>query len=419
LSTLYIRLPSKAAADNTPHWITLPCPFALTSQGDAIEREGLASLSDLAETIARVQRVVLLLAAGDVTLLRIQVPPLSASRLKAALPNMIEDQLMSDPEDCVIVAGAAVEGLRTVAVVNRGWFDILVKTLQTYGANRISAVPAQLCLPYEAGVASAAVTVHGTEIDVAIRLAEQQGIGLPVVADPDESEVAAIVQTLCTIVPEAPIHLYVPQAGVQEFQEAANAALTLDQRITVHADNWPRWIAGAHQAAPDMMSALGGTSGQSINWRTWRWPLILTAVVLLVNIAGLNIDWLRMKREATALRAGMMQTYRSTFPQDTMVVDPLAQMRRKVAEARNASGQAAPDDFIALAANLGEVWDSIAGSGYKMPGIASLEYRDRSLLLRAKTDGTLPAEQLKAALGARNLSLTQQSIGVWQIRSGK
>lgn len=419
MSTLYIRLPSKAAADNVPHWITLPCAFAQTSQGDAIEREGMASLSDLAETIAKVQRVVLLLAASDVTLLRIQVPPLSASRLKAALPNMVEDQLMSDPEECVIVAGASVDGLRTVAVVNRGWFDILTKTLHTYGARRVSAVPAQLCLPYEAGVASAAVTAHDAEIELAIRLAEQQGIGLPVMAGPDESVVGEIIQTLVAIVPEAPIKLYVPQADVHPFQEAANAALALDQRITVHADNWSRWIAGAHHAAPDMMSALGGTTTQNINWRAWRWPLILATAVLLVNVIGLNIDWLRMRREATALRANMMQTYRTAFPQDTMVVDPLAQMRQKVAQARNASGQAAPDDFVALAANLGEVWDSIAGSGYKMPGIASLEYRDRSLLLRAKADGTLPVEQLKAALAARNLSLTQQSIGIWQIRSGK
>jgi general secretion pathway protein L len=168
-----------------------------------------------------------------------------------------------------------------------------------------------------------------------------------------------------------------------------------------------------------MMSALGGASSPGVNWRAWRWPLVLAGLALLVNIVGLNISWWRMKREADALRAGMMQTYRSVYPQDTMIVDPLAQMRQKVAAARNASGQAAPDDFIALAANLGEVWDSIAGSGYKMPGIASLEYRDRSLLLRPKADGTLPAEQLKAALAARNLSLTQPSIGVWQIRSGK
>lgn len=417
MSTLYIRLPSKAAADNTPHWITLPCAFALTAQGDAIEREGTASLSDLAETIAKAQRVVLLLAASDVTLLRIQVPPLSAARLKAALPNMVEDQLMSDPEECVIVAGASTDGLRTVAVVHRGWFEILAKTMQAYGAQRVTAVPAQLCLPYEAGVASAAVTVHDTEIDLAIRLAEQQGIGLPIVTEAGESEVAVIIQTACMIVPEAPVNLYVPQASVREFQEVAGSAL--DQRVTVHADNWPRWIAGAQQAVPDMMSALGGASSQGVNWRAWRWPLVLAGLALLVNIVGLNISWWRMKREADALRAGMMQTYRSVYPQDTMIVDPLAQMRQKVAAARNASGQAAPDDFIALAANLGEVWDSIAGSGYKMPGIASLEYRDRSLLLRPKADGTLPAEQLKAALAARNLSLTQPSIGVWQIRSGK
>ncbi len=125
-----------------------------------------------------------------------------------------------------------------------------------------------------------------------------------------------------------------------------------------------------------------------------------------------------MKREANALRANMMQTYRSTFPNETLIVDPLAQMRQKVIAAQQESGQMAPDDFLALAANLSEVWDSIANSGNKMPGIAAIEYRNRSLLVRPKADGTMPVEQLKAALAVRNLTLTQQSAGVWQIRSG-
>jgi general secretion pathway protein L len=417
LSTLYIRLPSKAAADAAAHWNTLPCAFAVVARGDAIEREGTASLNDLADIVAKVQRVVLLVAASDVTLLRVQVPPMSASKLKAALPNLVEDQLMSDPDECLVASGATVDGLRTVAVMHRGWFEILAKTFTTFGARHLAAVPAQLCLPYQSGTVTAAVSEQDGEIDLTVRLGEQQGIGLPIVPEQPETAAQDAVQTLSAIVPEAPVSLYVPQAAVGAFQEAVDAQHALDQRIAVHADNWLRWISGANNTTLDLVAASGIGSGQAINWRAWRWPAVLATAALLVNIVALNVDWWRMKREADALRASMTQTYRAAYPKDTMIIDPLAQMRQKVAAARHDAGQAAPDDFTALAANFGEVWQSTLGQGVN--AIATVEYRDRSLFVRLKPEGQLPVDQIRAALAARNLSLTQSSVGVWQIRSGK
>ena len=104
MNTLYIRLPSKAAAENAPDWLAMPCPFALGTHGKlpnsvTIGRQGVAALQELSGTIGAAQRVVLLLAASDVSLLQVQIPPLSAARLKAALPNLVEDQLIGDPAD--------------------------------------------------------------------------------------------------------------------------------------------------------------------------------------------------------------------------------------------------------------------------------------------------------------------------------
>jgi general secretion pathway protein L len=420
LSTLYIRLPSKAAADSLEPGMPLYCQFATASTGGAVEREGVAALSELSEPAARAQRVVLLLAASDVTLLRVKVPPLSATRLKAALPNLIEDQLMSDPAECVVVAGDSVGGLRTVAVVHRGWLELLNKTLLALGARRIAALPSQLCLPYQPDMVSAAVIEQGAEIDVTVRMAEQDGIGLGIVADQPASAAFDVIQSLVAVVPQAPITLYVPQSRVRDYQEslhtAAHAEPALEQRITLHADNWPRWIAGADKAAIDLMSGIGASGGSAaVDWRPWRWPLALAAVLLLINAVGLNVDWLRMKREADALRMGMVQTYKNAFPKETVIIDPVAQMRQKAAAAQRESGQVAPDDFIALAAAFGEA--STAAAPGALP-VVSLEYHDRSLLVKPKQGGE-PSEALRNALSARNLALSQPSAGVWQIRSAK
>jgi general secretion pathway protein L len=426
LSNLYIRLPSKAAADNAEHWAELTCAFALVSNGGAIEREGAAGVSDLGEFVAKASRVVLLVAASDVTLLRVQVPPMSAARLKAALPNLVEDQLMTDPAECVVVAGGVSEGLRTVAVIERAWLEILSMAVTSMGARHVAALPAQLCLPWQDDSVSAAVTEHGSDIDLALRLSAQDGIGLPI--RPEHAQTAAndVLQALQAVVPSSPITLYVPQPAVPAYQEAVAGTEGMDQRVSVFADNWSRWIAGAHDAPLDLLAGLGGARGPKLDWRRWRWPLALAAAALVINITGLNIEWWRMKREADSLRANLTQIYKAAYPTETVIIDPVAQMRQKIAAAKHNSGQAAADDFTMLTAAFGEAWANAmqAQSGRKAaPAIAALEYRDRSLYVRLKPEGEAPTDQMKSALAARDLILAlapaKAGAVVWQIRSAK
>jgi general secretion pathway protein L len=107
MNTLYLRLPSSAGIKTVPVDPSLPCSFALASHQGVIARSGETRLSSLAATMADADRVVLLLAAADVTLLAIRTPPLSPARLKRALPNLVEEHLLDDPENCAIVTGTA------------------------------------------------------------------------------------------------------------------------------------------------------------------------------------------------------------------------------------------------------------------------------------------------------------------------
>ncbi|CAN5369486.1 type II secretion system protein GspL [soil metagenome] len=421
MTTLYIRLPSKAAADGATRWTSLECPYALVAHGDEITREGKLPLAELSDAISRSQRVVLVLAASDVTVLRLQVPPLSAARLKAALPNLAEDQLMSDPTECVLVAGAAVGGLRTVAVVQRAWLEVLAETMRSSGATNIAAIPAQLCLPYQEDTVSAAVAEFNADVDLTVRLAQQDGIGLPLQLEAGDSAAEQVLQALGALVPASPVSLYVPQNAVRNFQEAVDASPQWNQRTTVIAESWSHLVSGAQHAGLDLMSGLGGSAANQASLRPWRWAIGLAVAVLLVNAIALNADWWRMKREANALRAGMIQTYRTAFPKETVIVDPAAQMQRKVADAQRNSGQLAPDDFIAMVANFGEAWAGVSNGAPVNPatGIASIEYRERNMMVRLKPNTDLPTEKIKAALAVNGLSLTQPEAGAWQIRSAK
>jgi len=418
LSTLYIRLPCKAAADSAPHVIDLTCQFAVTSDNDVVEREGVSMLSHLVDAISQARRVVLLVAASDVNLLQVKVPPMSAARLKSALPNLIEEQLISDPAECVIVAGQSTdEGLRIVAVVNRTWLDLLLKILLELGARHIAALPAQLCLPSEPGLVVAAVDQLTDDIALTLRMNEAEGMGMAIVPDQHDTIAHDVVQTLCSVVPEAPMALYVQSSHVADYQAALGAA-GIGERITVLPDAWKHWISGAKTSSLNLMAGMGMASGPGFNWGMWRWPLGIAAAALIVNILGMNIEWLRLKNEASSLRAGMNQTFRMAFPKEPLTGNPAAQMRNRITQAQRDAGMSTPDDFTALASVFGEVWMNVL-QGSKTPSIAVVDYSDRSLLVRLKSDGAAPTAQMKAALASRNLSLTEQKAGEWLIRSAK
>lgn len=420
MSTLYLRLPSKAAFDGTAQWEAMACPYALADGPGTIRQEGVAALAQVSALAARAGRVVMLVAASDVTLLRVNLPPMSVARQRAALPNLVEEDLVTDPAECIVVPGALADGLRTVAVAQRAWLERMAKIVIGSGHVRIAAVPAQLCLPAPGDAVHGAVLEQDADIEIALRTAPQEGIGLPLLPDQFSTAAREAVDALLAMAGARPVALAVPKERFAAYQQAV-AELGAGELVTLHADAWNPWIAGAMTAGVDLATGLGAALAPKLNWRPWRWPLVLAALLLLVNIVPLNIEWLRAKREYDTLRASMTQIYRNAFPNEKVVVDPVAQMRQKIAAGRRSAGQAGPEDFTALAAAFGEAWNT-AGSG-NAPTIAGMEYRERTLYVKLKPDAQLPLDKVRAAMSGRRLELTaapeQPGVVVWQLRSAK
>ena len=379
--------------------------FALVGDGGALVQQGEGALRSLGDLVAASRRVVLLLAAADVTLLDVKVPPLSNARLKAALPGLVEEQVLGDPADCVLVAAPAQtpDGMRSIAVVQRAWLEPLVKSLLAQGARAVSALPAQLCLPIQPGSVSGAIGEH----DITLRHGLYHGLGLAMDSPP-----ALALQTVRSLAGDSPLTLYVPQAQLGEYQALAAEAAPA---VTLEADHWAHWIAGSHTTTLDLVPGLGAAGAKARDWQRWRWPLRLAFLALVVNLTGLNIEWLRMKREADATRQAMLQTFKAAYPKETVILDPAAQMRKNIAAAKANSGQVGADEFSYLAAALGEAGRALG----RAPAIAGLEYRDRALTVKLKPEGADPAlaAQLKGALAERQLSLTDAGPATWLVRN--
>jgi general secretion pathway protein L len=398
LSTLYIRHPARAQGE---HALSR---FALVNDGGVIEQQGEGPLRNLGDLVGTSRRVVLLLAGTDVSLLQVAAPPLTGARLKAALPGLVEEHILGDPADHVLVAAPQQpDETRPIAVVDRDWLEAIVRSLLAQGARSVAAVPAQLCLPLQPGSVSAAI--QGNELT--LRQGLFQGFGVALDAAP-----AAVLQTARAFSGDAPLVLYVPHGLLGEYQALA---LEAGPGITLETDDWAHWISGSKSTALDLVSGLGAAGSQPRDWRRWRWPLGLVMLAVAVNLIGLNVEWLRLRREAETVRQSMTQTFRSAYPNQTTILDPVAQMRQNIARARASTGEVAPDEFTYMAAAFGEAMRSLP----RQPGIASIEYRERALSVKVKPETVDPGltGQLRTALAARNMSLDEAAPGSWVIRS--
>ncbi|USX21201.1 type II secretion system protein GspL [Oxalobacteraceae bacterium OTU3REALA1] len=407
MSTLFIRYPAKASVDSGA---AQTCPFALVGDGGHLERQGTSPLGNLGELIAASRRVVLMLAASDATLLRVKAPPLSASRLKAALPALVEEQVLGDTADCVLAAGAAdADGVRTVAVVQRAWLEVLVKALLAQGAHSVSVLPMQLCLPFQPGSVSAALSLGDAGYELILRRSQYDGMGLALPAEP-----VAALHTLRAMAGDEPVTLYLSQEQLKQFEPLMADAATAPQGISLAEDHWQHWVAASRSAGLDLAPALGAAGASAREWQRWRWPLRIAVLAVLVNVVGLNVEWMRLKREANDVRLAMMQTFKAAYPKETVILDPVAQMRKNISLAKADDGQAAPDGFIAMSANLAEALSVLP----KRDVIASLDYRERALQVKVKpnTVDAAAMTQIRSALQARKLELTEANPGTWQIR---
>lgn len=310
--------------------------------------------------LPRLARAELVIAAPDSLLLDAALPRLSGARLRAALPALAEPLLLGDIEHAFVVASRPdVAGRATLAVLDRALFRRALELFARVGIVPASATPEPLTLAAGQGrwrlrlgsaygslrmgerLGVACSNSGGADPPVELRLAlEQAGAARPEAIEVEgECDIAAWAESLRVKV----------LAVAPDRTRAAPVALELLQ----------------YEFAPRM-----------VDWRAWRLPAALAAALALAWIAGLNIDaWIKL-REERQLRNQINAAFREALPRVTVVLDPLAQMRRALADMRAGVGTGDAGDFVPLAASFAQAVQVDAES------VRLIEYRDRALLVR-------------------------------------
>ncbi|MEB2507120.1 type II secretion system protein GspL [Burkholderia anthinoferrum] len=456
MSTLIVSLPPREPAVPLQEWQWPELPFMLVDKAGQVQRAGRAALA----LLPRANATVLIVAARDVLLLAATVPPLKGPKLRQALPNIVEDQLIQDPLGCHIALDPAAlpDGRRVLAVVDRAWFRTICDAFTAAGHRHLSAVPATRCLPApraSAEAASASALADGEAIDAAALAADAAAplarpatvaavLGLATAVEPVLVEAGALPAAAGA--PRLELAVARGARGEGFAAPASRAAGTLAALAGGGAIELyelgepgaePRLASVGRADAPLLPGAaplsfdtfarralaepfdLCQFEFESQPWRfdratlkRLRVPIALAAATLGVAVIGMNLHWWKLSRERDALSAQITETLLSAFPKTTTVLDPPAQMQRQLDQLRLAAGELSPNDFLALSSGLSRSMGALP-----LNGIASLDYHDRRLDVGFKPEVKVDPD-FTQRLARNGLSgEVDSNTGKWTIRS--
>ena len=146
MSTLIVLLPPRDPAVPSQEWQLPDLPFVLLDKSGRTQRAGRSALA----LLPRATSTVLMVAARDLLMMPATLPPLRGPKLRQALPNIVEDQLIQDPQTCHIAVDSqsAAGGRQMLAIIDRGWFRFIYEAFSAAGHRSLRAVPVTRCLPY-------------------------------------------------------------------------------------------------------------------------------------------------------------------------------------------------------------------------------------------------------------------------------
>ena len=358
--------------------------------------------------LPRCQRLEIVFDGGDVYQTAVAAPRLTEARLRLALPNLLEDRLLAEPAQCHIgflapgrggdVAAGGPSPL-PVAVIDRGLLSRVLEALASASERPRAAYSAIYVLPPPGEDALPVYVARG-------RLVARTGPHDGVACDIDDGDQ-----------PPAALRLALRSRGWQRIRAFGPQA----QRLVAMADalGVPVDLAGRplEASAPDgainllqgaftRAGVFGDAARLKLSLRSWRAPLIWSAVAVAVFIAGMNGYWLKLQSEANGLRERMTTAFRSAFP-DAEMVDPIVQSQRELVRLRARAGQSSAGDFTALNAQVAQL---LAAAPIGL--VASVEYRDAALQLKFKAPPDAPLQnQLRAQAAQQGLQLRFEADG--------
>ena len=301
--------------------------IAVDSNGTRTSQPVTGPLASAARDVAD-RSVIVLVPATTVLTTTVNIPIKGGSRLRAALPFALEEQLADDIDDLHFAAGARREnGQVPVAVVAHEQISEWLEQLDEAGLSASRIVPENYGLARIPGTMS----LMAAEDQIMFNDGADNEFVMQGTKPSDALAVAGALEESDNE-DHAPGHLlvYCSQGDEERFQHDWNALR--HELASVDINLLPDGVLprlAVTVAAGNGINLLQGRYGAKTEigalFRPWRYAAILFLTLGVLVFGGKVADYYRLTQEEVALKAQFAQVYQSIRPNDQReVVDPVA-----------------------------------------------------------------------------------------------
>ena len=377
---LNIVLPPQWPASATPvywHW----------RRADGIVEQGhITNLGEL-PSAARGAPTQVWTPARETLLTRANIPTRSAKKIMQALPYVLEDMLLEDPDKLDFAYVREGTGELVVAVTAKERITAWRAAMQAAGLRVSRVLPAFLAVPSAPGAWSA--YFMGSEL--LVRTGLMDGFSCPGNTEqPPPVLEHALAEARSKEAAPQQLIIYQPSSRfpLEKWQEALTLAIAIE----------PKPIWDEPITAPGGLSLYRGDGGSSLtSLLTPLRPFLPAAALLLVWFLGsLAFDlteWWQLRRNYNRVSNEMHTIFRQAFPEAKTILDPVKQMQSELARLQRASSGGGSGDFLAMLERVGH-----SVSGRSDTQIKSISYREQQLTIDLIAPSSEVVDQIKRAL---------------------
>ncbi len=350
MSILVVLLPARDRSAPASGEATAEYSYLLSADGLSVARQGRTT----AALLPKADTVVAWVGPTDVSWHRITLPRAPATKLRAALVGLVEEQLLDD-EHAVHLALApqsAAGSPAWVAAVHKRWLTQHLEQLEKAGSFVDRAVPA--LWPEEPGSGhffASSDSADGSSAQTWLAYSDANGVRCARMAGtwvreqlPGWGREGTRWSASPAVAAQAERWLGAPVAVRSDAEHALQAVRSLwnlRQFDLAARARGSRWLRDAWRRV------------FSPAWRPARVGLL---ALVVLNLVGINLWALRQRAEISGRKEAMVALLKASHPQIGAIVDAPLQMRRATDTLRAAAGRVGDADFEAALAAAAVAW---------------------------------------------------------------
>ncbi len=379
--SLFIFVPPKkevqASADESQ--IIFPSATMLTC-GDLGKLENLTSES-INIKLRKLKRLILVFSSNDINVLQIECPQLSKKNLELALPNLAEEYLLTKLDETSLVPGNYINNRQTIYVLDKIFLTQILDIFRQSKIKSIYFLSDQVGIPDpDSNQIYGRLLKYKKSNNISIKTEINTILSVSL----DNKEIANFPEKLIQIFlknkNDKNLSLDVPASFIVDYQKSIDAIYNAREKISLKTYDWNDFLVKAYANAVTLSSVISKDDDFNLDSSKWKIPAIATLLLIIINTTAINWKWMQMKEEIKISEAFITREFKNYFPKETVMLDPIKQMRQKINYIDN-SNLLDQNNFYSLIVGFSEFRETLSkeGDSNSVPAVVAIEYRNKIL----------------------------------------